>query len=92
MRVDPITELKDIKNIKRLLDDNPRNKIIFVMGVNSGLRVQDLLQLRIGDVKNAEIADRVILREVLRGFPWVIGLRPVWDRGPSHRRKSRWRS
>jgi len=63
MRVDPITELKDIKNIKILLDNRPRDKLIFIMGINSGLRVQDLLQLRVGDVKNAEIADRVILRE-----------------------------
>ena len=63
MRVDPITELKDIKNIKKLLDDNPRDKLIFVMGVNSGLRVQDLLQLRVDDVKNAEISERVMLRE-----------------------------
>ena len=31
MRVDPITELKDIKHIKGLLDDNPRDKLIFVM-------------------------------------------------------------
>jgi len=67
MRVDPITELKDIKNIKRLLNDNPRDKLIFVMGVNSGLRAQDLLQLRVSDVKNAEITDRIILREKKTG-------------------------
>jgi CRISPR-associated protein Csd1 len=29
---------------------------------------------------------------VLPGFPWVPGFRPVWDRGPSRRRRSRWRS
>lgn len=63
MRVDPITELKDIKNIKILLDNRLRDKLIFIMGINCGLRVQDLLQLRVGDVKNAEIAGRVMLRE-----------------------------
>lgn len=63
MRVDPITEIKDIKNIKRLLDDNPRDKLIFVMGVNSGLRVQDLLQLTVGDIKYCKVTDRVVLRE-----------------------------
>ena len=24
---------------------------------------------------------------VLPGFPWVLGFRPVWDRGPSRRRR-----
>jgi len=67
MRVDPITELKDIKSIKILLNNSPRDNLIFVMGVNSGLRVQDLLQLKVRDIKNAAIADRIILREIKTG-------------------------
>ena len=30
MKVQPITELKDIKRIKRLLSSNPRNMLLFM--------------------------------------------------------------
>ena len=39
MKVQPITDLKDIKRIKRLLSSNPRNMLLFIMGINAGLRV-----------------------------------------------------
>jgi integrase len=37
------------------------------MGVNSGLRVQDLLALKIGDVKDVKIGERITLREKKTG-------------------------
>ena len=33
------------------------------MGINTGLRVQDLLNLKIGDVKYANVGDRIVLCE-----------------------------
>ena len=51
MKVQPITDLKDIKRIKRLLSSNPRNMLLFIMGINAGLRVQDILALRVSDVE-----------------------------------------
>jgi integrase len=63
MKVQPITELKDIKSIKKMLKDNPRDRLLFIMGVNSGLRVQDLLVLKVADLEGAKVADRVSIRE-----------------------------
>ena len=63
MKVEPITNAKDIKSIKKLLADQPRNRLLFILGINAGLRVQDLLNLRIGDIKHAKVGDRVVLRE-----------------------------
>ena len=67
MKVEPIIDLKTIKSIKKILSDNPRDKLLFVMGVNSGLRVQDLLALTVGDVKDVKTGDRITLREKKTG-------------------------
>jgi integrase len=63
MKVEPITSARDIKSIKKLLSDQPRNKLLFILGINTGLRVQDLLSLKVGDIKQAKVGDRVVLRE-----------------------------
>jgi len=67
MKVEPITEVKHIKAIKKLLKDNPRDRVLFIMGVNSGMRVQDLLQFRIEDVSHRAIGDRITLKEKKTG-------------------------
>ncbi len=41
-RVDPITDLKDIKSIKKMLQDNPRDLCLFVLGINTNLKAIDL--------------------------------------------------
>ena len=46
MKVEPIINMKDIKSIKKLLVDRPRDRLLFVLGINSGLRVQDILVLK----------------------------------------------
>lgn len=67
MKVDPITDARSIKNIKKFLSDNPRDKLLFIMGINSGLRVQDLLALKVGDIVNFKIGDRISLKEKKTG-------------------------
>ena len=67
MKVEPIINAKDIKSIKRLLINRPRDRLLFICGCNSGLRVQDLLALKIGDVKYANIGDRIAIREKKTG-------------------------
>jgi len=67
MKVEPIINMKDIKSIKKLLVDQPRNRLLFVMGINSGLRVQDILSLKVSDVKDCKIGDRVCLKEKKTG-------------------------
>ena len=63
MKVGPITSPRDIKSIKKLLSDQPRNRLLFILGINTGLRVQDLLSLKVGDIKQSQVGDRVVLRE-----------------------------
>lgn len=72
MRVAPFVEMRYVRSIKRLLADSPRDKLLFVMGVNSGLRVQDLLALRVAAVRGLKLGDRVPVRELKTGKPNVL--------------------
>lgn len=63
--VEPIRDRKQLENMKRYLKEhNLRDWLLFVMGINSGLRVSDLLAMQIEDVKNCS---RIILREKKTG-------------------------
>ena len=63
--VQPIRNLKQIETIKKLLkQQNLRDYCLFVLGINSGLRISDLLKLQVIDViENDKIKDRIRLRE-----------------------------
>ncbi len=61
--VEPIRNESDIKAIRKLLSDNPRNHLLFVMGINNGLRVGDLLKLKIRDVAHMKAGDSINIRE-----------------------------
>lgn len=50
--VEPIRSIEQIELFKSMLTKNKRNLILFVLGINSGLRVSDLLHLKISDVAN----------------------------------------
>lgn len=64
--VEPIKNLKDIQKVKQYLagKDNKRDYMLFVVGINVGLRAGDLLQLRVNDIlSNGKIVDSVKLKE-----------------------------
>lgn len=51
--VEPIRDKEKIYEVEEYLNRKSfRNKVIFVLGVNSGLRVSDILSLNVGDVRN----------------------------------------
>lgn len=61
--VDPIREPKDIRAITKLLSRDSRNSLLFIMGVNNGLRVGDLLKLKVKDVSNLKVGETLVIRE-----------------------------
>lgn len=49
--VEPIKRIEDINAIKQILRNNSqRDLLFFVFGINTGLRISDLLSLTVGDV------------------------------------------
>lgn len=63
IRVDPIREPKDIRLIKKILADRPRDLALFVLGINTNLRASDLLRIRVGDVRYLKTGEYFTLRE-----------------------------
>ncbi len=65
--VEPIREIQKILAIKRILKEqsNPRDYLLFTMGINFALRINDLLSLKVKDVldKKGEIVEYLHLRE-----------------------------
>ena len=59
--VQPIRDPEQIQQIKEYLKEkNARNYILFVMGINTGLRISDILKLKVGDVQGSHISMREI--------------------------------
>ena len=61
--VEPIRSEKDIKKIVRRLNDRPRDQLLFLMGINNGLRVGDLLKLKVGQVNHLSAGDTLTIKE-----------------------------
>ncbi|MFH5836723.1 tyrosine-type recombinase/integrase [Proteiniclasticum sp. C24MP] len=64
--VEPIKKMKDIEKIKQYLrgKDNRRDYLMFVLGINVGLRAGDLLKLRISEVySGSDVRETVRITE-----------------------------
>lgn len=63
--VEPLKKREDISKLEEYLAKiSKRNRLIFIFGINSGLRVSDILSLNIGDVKDKQ---SVVIREKKTG-------------------------
>ena len=63
--VEPIRSKKQIDNMKRYLKETSlRNWLLFTLGINSGLRIGDLLQLTVEEITDCE---RISIREQKTG-------------------------
>lgn len=73
--VQPIRDKKALETMKKILrSSNQRDYCLFVLGINSGLRISDLLTLKVSDVyESGKIKDRIVIREKktnkLKDFP-----------------------
>lgn len=65
--VQPIKAKEKIGSLRKILKagpNGPRDEALFVLGINSALRVGDLLALRVGDVLDrGKLRERVVVKE-----------------------------
>ncbi|MDR3321554.1 MAG: site-specific integrase [Synergistaceae bacterium] len=70
LEVEPIRDLKKIAVIKKILRaGNTRDELLFIVGINTALRISDLLSLSIGDVvdERGKIVEAIGMREKKTG-------------------------
>lgn len=67
--VQPIRDKKKIEDMKKILRRNLRDYALFVLGINSALRISDILKLTVSDVweKKGKFRDRISIREKKTG-------------------------
>ena len=84
--VEPIRNKTEITKIKEKLKLNSRNYLLFCIGINTGLRISDILNLDIKDVKNKNY---ISLKEQKTGtykkFPINSSLKKIIDQYTKHK-------
>ena len=68
--VQPIRDKSKIEEMKQYLKSHSfRDYTLFILGINSGLRISDLLKLNVSDVidENGKVRDRISVREKKTG-------------------------
>ena len=61
--VEPIRKQKDVEAIKAILQKKPRDYLLFIIGINNGLRAGDLLKLKVKDVKGKKVGASIQIKE-----------------------------
>ena len=54
IKIEPIRTKTAIANIKKILTDKPRDLCLFTFGINTAWRANELLAIRIGQVRSVE--------------------------------------
>jgi len=67
LTVEPIRKTKDIKAISRLLKSKPRDHLLWMMGINNGLRAKDLVRIRYSQVEDAKPGAAINIVETKTG-------------------------
>ena len=70
--VEPIRKIKDIKAISKLTLDNPRDHLLFIMGINNGLRAGDLVRMKVKDVRYMKVGDTLTIKESKTGKDTIL--------------------
>ena len=55
--VQPIRNREDIEKMKAVLKRKKRDLVLFIFGINCGLRISDILKLDVGDVKGRDFVE-----------------------------------
>lgn len=63
IKVEPIRKKKAIENIKKILQDKPRDLCLFTLGINTAYRANELLSIRFEQVNLVNVGDTLTLKQ-----------------------------
>jgi integrase len=67
IRVDPIRDKKAIYRIKKILEESPRDYCLFVVGINTAFRANELLSIKVKQVMNLQPGDHLDVKQSKTG-------------------------
>lgn len=67
IKVEPIRKKEDIKAISQLLEEKPRDLLLWTMGINNGLKAGDLVRLKVSQVQDLKPGDSIRIVETSTG-------------------------
>jgi integrase len=67
IKVEPIRKKTEIKRIRELLSKNPSHLCLFSVGINTGFRISDILQITVKMVKDLQIGGEISIKEKKTG-------------------------
>ena len=65
--VDPIRNMQAVRRIRALLKHKPRDRCLFVMGINTGFRACELLSITCGQVSHLQAGDLFTIKQSKTG-------------------------
>ncbi|MGG1600948.1 site-specific integrase [Paenibacillus naphthalenovorans] len=76
--VEPIRSVQDIEDMKQSLRKwcGERDRFMFVFGINTGLRISDIVPLKVADIRGK---DHALITESKSGKKRRVYLRPIQD-------------
>jgi len=67
IKVEPIRDRAVIARVLLLLQDKPRDRCLFTLGINTAYRANELLSLRVGDVMHLTVGDTLTRKQSKTG-------------------------
>jgi len=63
IKVEPIRDKRAIARIKKVLADHPRDLCLFTLGINTAYRANELLSIRVRQVRSLNVGDVLELKQ-----------------------------
>jgi len=67
IKVEPIKDRRAINSIKKMLYSNPRDYCMFVLGINTAMRANELLSIKVHQVRNIKPGDDFEIKQSKTG-------------------------
>ena len=90
--VEPIRDKEKIEIVKRILKEHgSRDYLLFLMGINSGLRISDILKLKVPDVKDKKYIELIEQKtNKYKRFPITKSFKAELDEFIYHKADTEW--
>jgi len=90
IRVDPIRKKSDIKKVRAVISKNPLHACLFSVGINTGFRISDILQIKVAQVHDLPVGGEIAIREKKTGKLRIIVLNETCVNDIQILLKSKW--